>query len=56
MFIKSIYIIINESDKSVMFKGKRKDNDYKVNFSKLDDHKVLYLLSMNDENGFGIED
>jgi len=32
-----------------VFKGKRVENVYKINFSKLVDHKVICLLSMNDK-------
>lgn len=48
-FNKNICIVMNESDKSVVFKGKRKCNVYKINFSELIDQKVVYLLSVNDE-------
>lgn len=46
---------MNESDKSLVFKGKRKGNIYKINFSELADQKVVFLLLVNDENGYGIE-
>lgn len=50
VFNKNIYTIMNESDKSLVFKGERKDNVYKINFSELADQKVDCLLSVNDEN------
>jgi len=34
MFDKSNCTIINKNDKSIMFKGKMKNNVYKINFSK----------------------
>src|SRR4030043_238255 len=37
------------SNKSIVFKGSRKDNVYKINFSDLADQKVVCLLSVNDE-------
>lgn len=40
---------MNESDKFIMFKGRRKGNIYKINFSELVDQKVLCLLTMSDE-------
>lgn len=49
VFNKNIYTVMNESDKSVVFKGKRKCNVYKINFSELADQKVLFLLPVNDE-------
>ena len=41
IFIKNNSIIINESEKSIVFKGRRKGNVYKTNFSELADQKVL---------------
>jgi hypothetical protein len=32
-----------------MFKGKRKDNVFKVNLAELTDQKVVCLLSLSDE-------
>jgi len=49
MFDKSICTIINKNNKSIVFKGKRKNNVYKINFSDLADHKVVCLLSVNDK-------
>lgn len=49
VFNKKICIIMNESDKSLVFKGKRKDNVYNINFYELADQKVGCLLSVNDE-------
>lgn len=40
---------MNNFDKSIVFKGRRKGNVYKINFSKLDDQKVLFLLLVSDE-------
>jgi hypothetical protein len=45
----SIRTHVNESDKSIMYIGKRKNNADKINFSKLTSHKVVCLLSMSDE-------
>jgi len=42
--------VINKDDNSIVFKGKRVENVYKINFSELVDHKVICLLSMNDKN------
>ena len=41
--------IINNSDKSIMFKGKRKCNVYKINFYELAGQKVVCLLLVSDE-------
>jgi len=41
--------VINESDKSTIFIGQRKNNVYKINFSDLVDQKVVCLMSVNDE-------
>lgn len=40
---------MNESDKSILFKGGRKGNVYKVNSFELADQKVLCLLPVSDE-------
>lgn len=40
---------MNESYKSLVFKGERKDNVYKINLSELADQKVVFLLSVNNE-------
>src|SRR4030067_1155764 len=48
IFNKSFCTVMN-SDKSVVFKGSRKGNVYKINFSDLADQKVVCLLSVNDE-------
>lgn len=37
IFNKNNSIIINESEKSIVFKGRRKGNVYKLNFSELAD-------------------
>ena len=39
--------MINKDDQSIVFKGKRRNNVYKINFSDLTDQKVLCLLSMS---------
>jgi len=49
MFEKTNCIVINKDNKFIVFKGKRVENVYKINFSELVDQKVIYLLSMNDE-------
>jgi len=49
MFDKSNYTVIKKDHKSIMFKGKRKNNVYKINFSNLAEHKVLCLLSVSDK-------
>lgn len=53
LFDKNLCSIINESDKSIMFKGKRKGNLYTINISELIDQKVVFLMSASDENGSG---
>ena len=49
MFNKNICIVMNEFDKSVGFKGKRKGNVYKINFIEPTYQKVVFLLLVNDE-------
>jgi len=49
LFVKNNCIVINTHDQSIVFKGKRRNNVYKINFSKLTDQKVLCLLSMSDK-------
>ena len=49
MFEKTNCTVINKNDKSIVFKAKRIENVYKINFSELVDHKVICLLSMNDK-------
>ena len=41
-------IVVNKDDNSIIFKGKRIENVYKINFSELVDQKVICLLSVND--------
>ncbi|WJX24545.1 hypothetical protein P8452_13640 [Trifolium repens] len=41
--------VIKDSDKSIVFKGLRKGNVYKVNLSELTEQKIVCLLSLNDE-------
>jgi len=49
MFDKTNCTIVNKNDNSVIFKGKRIDNVYIINFSKLVYHKAVCLLSVNDK-------
>ena len=49
MFDKTNCTVVNKNDNSIVFKGKRVENVYKINFSELVDHKVVCLLSMNDK-------
>jgi len=49
MFEKSNCTVINKDNKSIVFKGKRVENVYKIIFSELVDQKVICLLSMNDK-------
>ena len=49
VFGKTNCTVINKDNKSIMFNGKRVENVYKINFSKLVDQKVICLLSMNDK-------
>jgi hypothetical protein len=48
-FNKESCIVSKDSDKSIVFEGKRIDNVYKVNFSDLIDQKIICLLSLSDE-------
>lgn len=43
MFNSNNYIVMNESDKSIIFKGMRKVNVYKINFPEFVDQKVIFL-------------
>ena len=49
MFGKTNCTVINKDDNSIVFKGKRGKNVYKINFSELVDQKVICLLSVNDK-------
>ena len=49
MFVKNNCTMINKDDQSIIFKGKRRKNVYRINFSELTDQKVLCLLSMSDK-------
>jgi len=49
MFEKKNCTVINKDDQSIIFKGKRRNNVYKINFSELTNQKVLCLLSMSDK-------
>jgi len=49
LFVKNNCTVINKDDQSKVFKGKRRNNVYKINFSELTDQKVLCLLLMSDK-------
>lgn len=49
MFNKNKCIVMNKYDKSIVFKGRRKGNVYKINFSELVGQNVLCLLLVSDE-------
>jgi len=49
MFGKTNCKVVNRDDNSIVFKGKRIENVYKINFSELVDQKVICLLSVNDK-------
>ena len=49
MFDKTNCTIVKKNDNSIVFKGNRVDNVYKINFFKLVDQKVVCLLSVNDK-------
>jgi len=49
LFVKNNCTVISKDDQSIVFKGKRRNNVYKINFSELTDQKVLCLLSMSDK-------
>jgi len=49
MFGKNNCTVITKDNKYIVFKGKRVENVYKINFSELVDQKVICLLSMNDK-------
>lgn len=49
LFNKNLCLVINESDKSILFKCKRKRNVYIINLSELTDQKVVFLMSMSDD-------
>jgi len=49
MFVKTNCTVVNKGDNSIIFKGKRIYNVYKINFSELVDQKVVCLLSVNDK-------
>ena len=48
-FDKTSCTVVNKDDNSIIFKGKRTDNVYKINFFELVDQKVVCLLSVNDK-------
>ena len=41
LFVKSNCTVINKDDQSIVFKGKRRNNVYKINFSELTDQKYF---------------
>ena len=49
MFGKTNYTVVNKDGNSIVFKGKRIENVYKINFCELVDQKVVCLLSVNDK-------
>jgi len=49
LFNKTSCTLVNKDDNSIIFKGNRMDNVYKINFSELVDQKVVCLLSVNDK-------
>jgi len=49
MFGKTNCTVINKDDNSIVFKGKRIENVYKIYISELVDQKVIFLLSVNDK-------
>jgi len=49
IFGKTNCTVINKDDNSIVFKCKRVENVYKINFTQLVDQKVICLLSMNDK-------
>jgi len=49
LFFKNNCTVITTHDQSIVFKGKRRNNVYEVNFSELTDQKVFCLLSMSDK-------
>ena len=49
LFDKTSCTVVNKNDNSIVFKGKRMDNVYKINFSELVDQKVICLLLVNDK-------
>jgi len=49
MFDKTNCTVVNKNENSTVFKGKRIENVYKINFSELVDQKVICLLSVNDK-------
>ncbi|WJX24547.1 hypothetical protein P8452_13641 [Trifolium repens] len=48
-FDKEACTVIRDSDKSIVFRGLRKGNVYKINLSELTEQKIVCLLSVNDE-------
>ena len=49
LFDKNACTVTRDSDKSVVFRGLRKNNVYKVNLSELAEQKIMCLLSLSDE-------
>ncbi|WJX18836.1 hypothetical protein P8452_08595 [Trifolium repens] len=52
-FNKDACTVIRESDESVVCRGLRKGNVYKINLSELTEQKIVCLLSLNDEKWIG---
>ncbi|WJX51639.1 hypothetical protein P8452_37816 [Trifolium repens] len=52
-FNRDACTVIRESDESVVFRGLRKSNVYKINLSELSEQKIVCLLSLNDEKWIG---
>lgn len=48
LFNKKFCSVINKYDKSILFKGKRNGNVYKINLSELTDHKVVCFMLVSD--------
>jgi len=54
-FDKTNCTVVNKNDNSIVFKGKRIYNVYKINFSELVDQNVVCLLTIMKRNGCGAE-
>ncbi|CAJ2666514.1 unnamed protein product [Trifolium pratense] len=49
VFNKESCTVSNQSDNSIIFKGLRKNNVYKINLSDLNEQKVMCLLTLSEE-------
>ncbi|CAJ2654631.1 unnamed protein product [Trifolium pratense] len=49
VFIKESCTVSKQSDNSIVFKGMRKNNVYKINLSDLNEQKVVCLLTLSEE-------